>query len=262
MFDWFNKLFLKSARQSQTKSGGGEMVYDLPFEPGSRFLVLQGYGGPYSHAEEWYYSLDFQMPEGTPVCASRAGIVYYVVNHFIDGGTDHSFKPKANAVYVLHPDDSIAAYLHLKHRGNCVVAGDTVTAGQVVGYSGNTGWSGTPHLHFHVMDAIRRETIPTKFNTAECGTTTLDANRQYTNPASRSEIPKNRATRIDDRICSDITRDAFAFSPELLQLAEALETISRQPVTKSCPTIHRLKRCKMSTGLRFVESEVRIIPLK
>lgn len=225
MFHWLTKLLRKSAIKNQTKLDGNssvELVYELPFDPGARFFVLQGYGGAYSHTDESYYSIDFQMPEGTPVCASRGGIVYRVINHFTSGGTHHSFKSKANSIYILHPDDSIAAYVHLMHRGSCVIGGDAVKAGQIIGYSGNTGWSDKPHLHFHVADAILHEHVPTKFNTAECGKTTLDVDRWYTRPASQFGAKEKRAARIGARNCPDIDRDPFAFSPELLQLAEAV----------------------------------------
>jgi murein DD-endopeptidase MepM/ murein hydrolase activator NlpD len=56
-----------------------DVIYELPFELGARFRVLQGYGGTYSHTGDSHYSLDFSMPEGTQTCAARSGIVYRVV---------------------------------------------------------------------------------------------------------------------------------------------------------------------------------------
>ncbi len=128
-------------------------IYELPFKPGARFRVSQGYGGTYSHTGESLYSLDFRMPENTTVCAARSGVVYRVIDHFADGGTHPSFKPRANAIYVLHVDDSIASYVHLMRDGSSVHPGQFVNTGQPIGLSGNTGWSGHPHLHFHVADA-------------------------------------------------------------------------------------------------------------
>lgn len=49
--------------------------------------------------------------------AARAGLVYHVVDHVSAGGTHASLKPKGNAVYLLHADHTIAAYIHLAFRG-------------------------------------------------------------------------------------------------------------------------------------------------
>src|SRR5262245_18021021 len=99
-------------------------VYSLPFLPGQKFRVIQGYGGTFSHTGEDHFSIDFGMAEGTPVCAARADVVYHVTDHFAEGGTHPSFKPKDNAVYLLHSDDTVAAYVHLARRGACVRPGD------------------------------------------------------------------------------------------------------------------------------------------
>lgn len=44
-------------------------AYSLPFEKGSRFRIVQGYGGLFSHRH--IAALDFEMPIGTPICAAR-----------------------------------------------------------------------------------------------------------------------------------------------------------------------------------------------
>jgi murein DD-endopeptidase MepM/ murein hydrolase activator NlpD len=58
-------------------------------------------------------------------------------------------------ISVLQVDGTYAEYLHLRHGGTVVKPGDRVVAGQLIGYSGNTGWSSTPHIHFHVYVPIR-----------------------------------------------------------------------------------------------------------
>jgi murein DD-endopeptidase MepM/ murein hydrolase activator NlpD len=45
-----------------------------------------------------------------------------------------------------------ANYAHLAPGSITVKVGDRVTAGQQMALVGNTGQTGVPHLHFHVMD--------------------------------------------------------------------------------------------------------------
>ncbi|WP_425395603.1 M23 family metallopeptidase [Aeoliella sp.] len=232
----------------------GDFIYELPFLPGKRFRVIQGYGGSYSHTDESHFSLDFGMPEGTAVCASRSGVVYRVINHFCEGGTHPSFKPKANAIHILHPDDSIGSYVHLMHRGNCVVAGDAVAKGQVIGYSGNTGWSSRPHLHFHVADAVLRKRVATTFRTARRGATQLKNGAWYKRPAPADKSTKsNSAPAVKSLIGVDA--DASAFSPELLQLARdvaellaaaGFDSVSNYSSIDALHDVHGLEVCGIS----------------
>ncbi|WP_277619852.1 M23 family metallopeptidase [Chryseobacterium angstadtii] len=70
----------------------------------------------------------------------------------------------------MHPDGTFAQYYHLKQNGVKVNIGDQVKKGDVIGLSGNTGWSKGPHLHFvcyipRVSENKSRETIKTLFKT-------------------------------------------------------------------------------------------------
>jgi murein DD-endopeptidase MepM/ murein hydrolase activator NlpD len=201
-----------------------EFVYELPFEPGACFTVIQGYGGLYSHTGVSHFSIDFSMPEMTPICAARSGVIYRVIDHFSESGTHPSFKSKANAIYVLHHDDTMAAYVHLPHGGAYVRAGDFVFAGQTIGLSGNTGWSGSPHLHFHVSDAFYHRRIPTKFNISVNVAGIVEVNKRYTRPMleNRSQIVTRPIGTSIPCHSKDAERDAFAFFPELLNLSTEL----------------------------------------
>ncbi len=126
-------------------------VYRLPFEHGTKYKVAQGYNGTTSHAPPSNYSLDFIMDEGTKVVAARDGLVFRVKEDSNTGGPGPRFSQYANEIEVYHEDGSIAKYVHLRQNGALVAVGDKIQAGQVIGLSGNTGWSSGPHLHFEVI---------------------------------------------------------------------------------------------------------------
>ena len=225
MFRWLAKLTQRSSANAGTAqpraehqsaaTDGSEFVYELPFSPGPSFQVMQGYGGTYSHTETSYYSLDFRMPERTAIHASRSGLVYRVVDHFADGGTHPSFKPKSNTIHILHVDDTLASYVHLVHGGSLVRPGEFVRAGQHIGFSGNTGWSGSPHLHFHVCDVVTRERVPTLFKTTRSESEILTQPHWYTRPHADDVVTTSRHRAPNPT--NNVERDPFAFSAELLQ---------------------------------------------
>ena len=67
---------------------------------------------------------------------------------------------------IAHDDGSFGNYVHLTYRGAEVAVGDRVQAGQFIGYSGNTGISSGPHLHFDVRLPLangRMQSIPFLF---------------------------------------------------------------------------------------------------
>jgi murein DD-endopeptidase MepM/ murein hydrolase activator NlpD len=130
-----------------------EFVYRLPFHAGTTFEVHQGFNGAASHnVDQSRYSVDLAVAEGTPVLAARAGLVMQVERDFYGAGTDREkFGDRANVVRILHEDGSMAVYAHLALEGVTVGPGQRVAAGQQIGYSGNTGFSSGPHLHFSVQ---------------------------------------------------------------------------------------------------------------
>jgi murein DD-endopeptidase MepM/ murein hydrolase activator NlpD len=138
-------------------------VYMLPWRHGETYRVIQGYNGAFSHQNQ--YSIDFDMPEGTPVYAARDGFVIDVKDDSNRGGPDPAYRDDGNYIAVLHEDGTFAEYVHLRFRGSRVRVGDRVRAGDPIGYSGNTGFSTTPHLHFSVKVPayMRYSTTPTLF---------------------------------------------------------------------------------------------------
>lgn len=136
--------------------------YNLPFPKGEAYMLTQGNNTEYTHnTPTTKYAYDFAMPEGSYVAAARGGVVGLVVERHKTGGEKPSLKTKGNQIMVCHDDGSIAAYAHLQYQGAIVEVGDHVFAGQVIGLSGNTGYSTSPHLHFTVL--IGNRSIPIRF---------------------------------------------------------------------------------------------------
>jgi murein DD-endopeptidase MepM/ murein hydrolase activator NlpD len=130
----------------------GPRIYKLPYSGGSGFDVCQGNNHAGStHVGLAAYAWDFCMPIGTPVLAARGGSVLAVRQSSNVGGWGPSFANAANFVVVDHGDGSAGLYMHLMFMGARVKVGDRVDTGQLIAYSGNTGWTSAPHLHFMVM---------------------------------------------------------------------------------------------------------------
>lgn len=126
----------------------------VPFGDGNNY-VLSMCGARDADQENvnGHNGYDWRMPEGTPLIAVADGLVMHA-------GLEEPFNCPAlgravQAIYVqlrhLAPDgvEFISIYGHLSRVS--VAQGDVIAAGTVVGFSGNTGCSGTPHLHFGVF---------------------------------------------------------------------------------------------------------------
>jgi murein DD-endopeptidase MepM/ murein hydrolase activator NlpD len=137
-------------------------IYHLPFAKGSKFLLIQGYNSTMSHKDE--LSLDFKMRKGSKICAARAGVVTEIKKDSDVGGLKDEYLSQGNHIIITHDDGSTAMYWHLKKDGVLVNVGDSVIQGQHIGYSGNTGYTAFPHLHFQVYNS-NGTNIATRFLT-------------------------------------------------------------------------------------------------
>lgn len=86
-----------------------------------------------------HHGVDLSAPQGTPIVASRSGVVTTAA--YEAGGAGYY-------VNINHMDGFVTRYMHMTHF--IVYEGEYVQAGQVIGYCGSTGGSTGPHLHFGV----------------------------------------------------------------------------------------------------------------
>jgi len=120
---------------------------------------VQGNDGGDTHIDELRYAFDFSLPVGTPILAAADGIVVATVDcHRAGDRGTKEMRIKANYVALRHDCGMYTRYYHLCHKGVCVNVGERVHRGMQIGLSGNTGFSGGPHLHFDAVDVLATET--------------------------------------------------------------------------------------------------------
>ncbi len=156
-FSQLNDRTIKDLKTGLVKNDSS-FVYWLPYKQGKRYLLVQGANSSFSHKNE--LSFDFKMKKGSLVCASRAGKVIATKSDSNKGGLRDEFISDGNHIIIQHEDGSVAQYWHLKQNGVLVTVESLVSKGQIIGYSGNTGYTAFPHLHFQVIDATGKEILP------------------------------------------------------------------------------------------------------
>ena len=90
--------------------------------------------------------IDLACPEGTKVVASMSGVVYNVQSSDTGYG---------NNVVLYHGEvDGVHYYTRYAHLSSFsdISIGQVVYQGDVIAYSGNTGASTGPHLHFEILE--------------------------------------------------------------------------------------------------------------
>lgn len=115
--------------------------------PVGRAKVTTKYGQVDSVHSDPHYAIDWGVSVGTPVQAAAAGTVKYT------GGSSTNTMGTSNRslglqVYIDHGKGYMTVYGHLSSIS--VSTGQEVAAGQIIGMSGNTGYSTGPHLHFEL----------------------------------------------------------------------------------------------------------------
>ena len=118
---------------------GADFLWPMP----TSTTISSYYGprtAPTAGASSFHKGIDIPCPIGSGVIAVADGTVAVAEYRGTTG----------NCVSIHHGNGLFTRYYHLS-AFNCKV-GDIVTAGQTIGFSGNTGVSTSPHLHFAVYE--------------------------------------------------------------------------------------------------------------
>jgi len=154
----------KSSSMNQYPSDQAEnCTHSLPFHTQGIYEVTQGSlsefeGWSHSPGRLEQYEIDFGLPGGTEILASREGVVSNVRDDNTACGGEEMAN-YSNYVIVDHGDGTYALYNHLQ-AGIVVDEDERITQGQLLGYSGNTGYSNCGpqmnkgyHLHFQLQES-------------------------------------------------------------------------------------------------------------
>jgi murein DD-endopeptidase MepM/ murein hydrolase activator NlpD len=118
------------------KPGSGSMIWpvDGPIASGFGPRTIEG-------SYEYHPGIDIAVPEGTPIRAALSGTVAFTEPEAESGGY-------GNYTCIDHGAGLSTCYAH--QSAFAVSAGERVQQGEVIGYSGCTGYCLGPHVHFEV----------------------------------------------------------------------------------------------------------------
>ena len=123
-------------------SRAGRALASLPSRWPIRGAVNSEFGGrrsPWAKGSEFHSGIDIGAERGTPVHAPAAGTVAFAGPHAEYGLT----------VIVDHSEDLRTLYGHLSRI--TVTLGQKLARGAELGFTGNTGRSSGPHLHYEIL---------------------------------------------------------------------------------------------------------------
>lgn len=127
-----DKIIVKGTRVYSVASRGGGGSGNLSWPASGR--ITQGYGGAGGHT-----GIDIGAASGSAVRAAAGGRVTFAG---YQGGY-------GKFIIINHGNGLVTRYAHCSSL--LVSAGQSVSAGQVIGRVGSTGHSTGPHLHFEVL---------------------------------------------------------------------------------------------------------------
>ena len=124
-------------------NGNQERLSHMPAIRPVAGILLSGYGmrvHPVLKYQRLHEGLDFRADIGTEVFATGEGVVKYAGRRGTYG----------NLLEIDHGYGYITRYAHLSGFADGIRTGAKVERGQLIAYSGNTGVSQGPHLHYEI----------------------------------------------------------------------------------------------------------------
>ena len=131
--------------------------FNVALAPGRGFLIrpftgrhpmTQPFGSTrfarIAYRTRFHNGIDYGMPVGTPILAAASGRVFAVGNN---GRYQYG-----RYIVIKHTDNFFTLYGHLSRES--VRVGQLVSQGEIIGHSGNTGFSTGPHLHLGVYQTM------------------------------------------------------------------------------------------------------------
>ncbi len=116
--------------------------FQPPVEKG--YEIASNYGQRYHpilQIERFHNGIDWVVPKGTKVFSAAEGTIDYVGK-----------KGKLGEVVIIdHGKGLKTIYANLSKADNKLKKGDLVEQGEQIAYSGNSGLSDKPHLHFMIL---------------------------------------------------------------------------------------------------------------
>jgi len=156
LFDIFRKIRLSPYKVVILTGERTQNEYSFPVD--SKYVKKVAYHQSPAHRGKLKHSVDFLFTlkwndfsvGNVPILAAAKGTVVAVYDKSNKGGPHKKYWKDGNYVMVKHDKDEFTFYEHLRYKGAKVKRGQEVKAGQIIGFSGNTGYTFLSHLHFEV----------------------------------------------------------------------------------------------------------------
>jgi len=216
------KFFNSKARFSK------DTFFHISLPVMGEWTISQGYDGEETHKDDWQHALDFVILDDDnksfklpgydiqdyycydlPVIAPESGYVVNVVDAVDDNkiGEVDLLNNWGNTIIIKHSEFLYSKLSHLKKNTIKVKIGQYINKGEVLAYTGSSGRSPEPHLHFQIQTTpyIGSKTIahPISYYLTE---------EQGQFKFHEFEIPK-KGQKVSNLKSTGLLKKAFAFIP-------------------------------------------------
>lgn len=163
-----------------------ERLDQLPAIQPANGPIVSGFGmrhHPVLEVRKMHSGVDFLLRRGTPVVATGNGVV-----------EDATQNPAYGThVDIRHPEAGyVTRYAHLSETTDGLRPGRQIERGDTLGYSGNSGRTSGPHLHYEVRTADDEALDPTRFFAPDMTPEAYHELQERTQHADSRPIGSNR----------------------------------------------------------------------